>query len=307
MNPFDWRGPAFLLFYVLLACGILALQWYFQKRAGESQYHGNDTARLQAKVAQDPHLIAYLRAGRHELIRVAIIALLGRGLLVANGDKLQASPYAVTKARRPLDKAILTLYKREGKAQTAFTDATISSEIENIHKQLRNMKLLPNETQTLSRFLGVLFTIGFLWFVAGQKITLATARGHHNIGFLLLLAVLIVPIAAIAVNAQTRSPARSRTNLGDHVLNGVRRQFAGLGKRSESLDFDGQTGEIAFYAAAIGSISLPPKVEAIIEPLDLNPPARPPNNAQRGNSSCGGSCGSSCGSSCGGGGCGGCG
>ncbi len=279
----------------------MALLWYVQKVYEERNSEG--VTALGSRIARDPYLLACLRGGTGELILVALVALLERGLLKAKGDKLKADGDAAGKARRPLDKAILGLYKKSGEGQAAFADAIVLSEAGKIHEELCGMQLVPNGGGKRFRIFSGGVAVGFLWFVAFRKIGIALERGHHNIGFLIMM-VLCIPLVVMIMSAERTHTTRTR--LGERVFSGVCGRFAGLGRRSSSLRFNGQTGEIAFYAAAFGLAGLPPAIASVIEPLDLAPPAPPPSSvggAQGG----GGSCGStSCGSSCGGG-CGGCG
>ena len=80
MNPFDWHGPAFLGFYLLLTLAVLAGIYYL--RATREL----DAARGRMPV--DPYEIAYLRAGPAGAISVAMVSLLERGHLTTNDGML---------------------------------------------------------------------------------------------------------------------------------------------------------------------------------------------------------------------------
>jgi uncharacterized protein (TIGR04222 family) len=254
---------------------------------------------LEAEVAKDPYLVACLRGGSRELIQVALIALLERGLLKAQGNKLKAAADATDKVRRPLDKAILRLYKKASTGKAAFDDVVVLSEVDKIHERLREMALLPKVQAEPFRIHSGYAAVGFLWLVALVKIIIALGRGRYNIGFLVIMAIIFVPIAAVMICSRGSS-----TYLGKHVLNKLHWRFASLGNRSSLLQFNGQTGDVAFYAAIFGLSGLPPAITSIIEPLELIPPPPQPSSGSDSSSSSHSSCSSSCG---GGGGCGGCG
>jgi uncharacterized protein (TIGR04222 family) len=296
LNPFDLRGPEFLAFYLVFSAGTLFLVWML-RRWRELGAEGS-AASAAKEVAQDPYQVAYLRGGRDEVLRVAVVSLLERGLLEADGEDLRTTdPEAAAKARRALDKAILTKFADQGKAQSLFSDEVALGEADVIAAPLKLGKLLPDEGVTGARVGLAITATALLWLVAGVKIAVALARGRTNILFLVLLAV-IVPFAIYAV------VRRFRTALGDEVYSRLQTVFSRLGDRGPALQANQTTGELTYLAAMFGVSALPAAMLGIVEPLQL----RRPRPAASGGSGCGSSCssGSSCGgSSCGGGGCGG--
>src|SRR5262245_20730923 len=100
MNPFDLRGPEFLAFYfffslvVIIAIAIL-------RRIAES----GDAPQI---VLGDPYLIAYLRGGENEAMRVAVISLFDRGLLVRNEKRIRRADHVTSgMAQRPIEYEML--------------------------------------------------------------------------------------------------------------------------------------------------------------------------------------------------------
>jgi uncharacterized protein (TIGR04222 family) len=304
MNLFDLRGPEFLVFYFTLSIFVLIAAWLVQRllEAGRP----GDEAAWGRGVAKDPYQVACLRGGPDELIRVAIVSLMERGLLAADGDELRATVQdAADHARRPLDKAILTKCAASARAPSLFTDEVIGGEAAMVAATLEEKGLLLNQRIRALRAATVIVAVGLLWLVAGIKIAVALARGRHNILFLILMAA----VAAVVGMLLTK---RRRTALGDRTLAYLRETFAGLGSRRDSLQMNGKTGEIAFLAAAFGMAALPAALTLVLKPLDLRPP-KPQHSGwgSCGSSSCGGGgggggCGGGGGGGCGGG-CGGCG
>jgi uncharacterized protein (TIGR04222 family) len=84
MNPFALTGPAFLVLYLGVCAGSLALAWAI-RRAGEPS--GGGSAQLN-----DPYAIACLRGGAEHALAVAAFSLLERGLLERTKGGLRAVP-----------------------------------------------------------------------------------------------------------------------------------------------------------------------------------------------------------------------
>ena len=82
MNPFDLPGPQFLAFYTALGVGVTLLL-HLLRWAAES---GKP---LKVNFS-DPYLIAYLRGGENEALRVATVSLIDRGLFKMQGSELVA-------------------------------------------------------------------------------------------------------------------------------------------------------------------------------------------------------------------------
>jgi uncharacterized protein (TIGR04222 family) len=298
LNPFDLRGPEFLLFYGVLAVCSFAYLW--RARRERESGSGSSVAALATELAQDPYQVAFLRGGRAETLRVAVISLLERGLLKAKGDRIQtAKSNAVELARKPLDKAILTKFETEDTARSLYTDTIIKDEADVIGDDLKDKKLLPDAGAKAKRNRDALTALAILWGVAGIKILVAFSRGRHNVLFLILIAVVAAGILLAMAN-------RPRTVLGNQVSERLKLVFARLRDRRETLQFHQTSSELAFLAAAFGMAALPVSASIVVSPLRLQP-ARQVGST--GWSSCGSSCSSasSCsgGSSCGGGGCGG--
>ena len=73
MNPFDLRGPEFLLFYFIFSAAVLFILFYLRQR-DESPDAGKPPL-------DDPYLVACLRGGEIEALRVATLSLIDRGFL----------------------------------------------------------------------------------------------------------------------------------------------------------------------------------------------------------------------------------
>jgi uncharacterized protein (TIGR04222 family) len=295
MNPLDMAGPQFLIFYLVLgALTIAALVIARRIREAGEGPHVN---------LSDPYLIAYLRGGANEALRVATVSLVDRGLLEADGTTLKTvRDAAAAGVRRPIEKAILDKFGSLGAASSVFDDSSVAASTSELERSLRQVKLLPDAATQTARLGRLFLALAVLWGVAGLKIVVALSRGRRNVGFLVVLAIVFAIVAA-AVSF------RRRTARGDAVLSDVRRLFEHLRSRRSSLRRGGGTAEATLLAAAFGIAALPSLEWAYAQSLY-------PRAARSSSSSCGSSCGSSSscssssscgGGSCGGGGCGGCG
>jgi hypothetical protein len=88
MNPFELPGPQFLAFYAMLGAAVL-FAVYVLKQGAE----GGAPVRLPST---DPYLIAYLRGGAYETVRLGVVVLVDRQLLdfddgvrVVTGEKVK--------------------------------------------------------------------------------------------------------------------------------------------------------------------------------------------------------------------------
>src|SRR5688500_3770156 len=93
MNPLDLRGPEFLLFYTLFSGLVIALAAAV-RRVRESRATSIEPPRkvifdIEGRAgATHPYMIACLRGGKNELVRVAAVSLVDRGLLESTEDGL---------------------------------------------------------------------------------------------------------------------------------------------------------------------------------------------------------------------------
>jgi uncharacterized protein (TIGR04222 family) len=103
VNPFDLRGPEFLIFYLIVSASVI-VALILLRRTLES------ASPLKLDLA-DPYLVAYLRGGQEETLRVALVSLIDRGLLIADGTRISRADNVTPEAvRKPLDRALLQTF-----------------------------------------------------------------------------------------------------------------------------------------------------------------------------------------------------
>lgn len=285
MNPLDLSGPDFLIFYVAL-CAVMIVGGVIVRRKIESA----PTPRLDLS---DPLLIAYLRGGEAEAMRVATVSLVDRGLLTCSGTRLKTATHARAESvRRPIEKELLRKFASGDEAASMFDDSKLKSMCEEYEQTLKRVGLLPDDYITRVRmviFGFVALTLGGIGFA---KLIVALERGRTNVCFLVVLIIVAIVIAS-------RQLFPRLTESGQAMLEGVRNLYAELKDRANFLQAGGATIEPMMLAAVFGVGALAGSGFAYTKTLF------PRAKQASGSSSCGSSCGSACGSSCGGGGCGG--
>lgn len=288
MNPFDWRGPEFLAFYFLLAAVTIVVAWRLRRRV-ELRLSANRVARLT-----DPYAIAFLRGGKNEMVRVATIALVDRGLLRVEGDTVVTSDVGKeTRPERTVERELLEACRMRREGKQLFELHVCAGAAHEYELELERMRLLPDAEIRAARMRIFIAAAALLLAVAGIKLAVALSRGRTNIGILTAFAV-IAPIVLYAV-VLTR-----RTAMGSAYLGELQNLFRSLLGRQ--IHPGGGSTELTMLAAIWGITVVPSQTFPWAEELFK----RTHQSSNFGSSS---SCGSSCSSGCGGGGggCGGCG
>lgn len=308
MNPFDLSGPQFLFFYLLLVLVTVFVVSRLRRlsdemRAAPATMGSEMKGRLvrlrtgresdMSSIASDPYMVAFLRGGKNETLRVAALSLVDRGILQHHEEELIVS-WNITPAhvRRPVEQALVRHFTTRNTAQSIFNDKTLEASCGEYEAALAKAGLMPDSEQKSKRRALFLAGVIFLGGVAVIKAIIALSRGRFNLFFLVIMT--IVALVALAVVIFPR-----QTPAGRELLRDLRTLFGSLRNRASSIRPGGSSNELAILAAVYGMSA----VSAIHFPWarKLFPKA---------NDSSGGACGSSCGSSCGGscgGGCGGCG
>jgi uncharacterized protein (TIGR04222 family) len=287
-NPFDLRGPDFLVFYGGLGFAVTIVVFWL-RRAGE---RGDPPRPLS-----DYLDIAFLRGGAGEAIRVATLTLVDRGVLAIAGDTVRVEQSdASRRVTRPTERAIVLAAGRGTKAADLLNDARVTTAATTeCEPGLVRQGLIPNADQAAARRRLWLMAGGALAIVAGVKIAIAMSRGHSNIGYLVTLAVIFVVVTFLVTHPR-------RTPAGNVLVADLETLFGGLKDRAGSLQPQQGGSDFALLAAVFGvGAALPIHPEA----TKLFPRTTGSGGSSYGDSSGGSSGASSCGG--GGGGCGGCG
>src|SRR5215475_5298158 len=137
MNPFELRGPEFLLFYFCFSLVVIYAIAFLRRRAESGPAPKIDLG--------DPYLVAYLRGGENEALRVAAVSLVDRGLLIADDENLKAKKGSLDKVRRPIEKALLQKFAQSHKATIIFGDSLLKASCSEYQTTLSHLSLLPDE------------------------------------------------------------------------------------------------------------------------------------------------------------------
>lgn len=293
LNPLDFYGPQFLLFYLCYGTLVVGSATVIRRRFEAYEI----TSRIENELAADPYLIAFLREGTAHLVGVTVLSLLDRGLLTAHKSQLQTADglNSVETARRPIEKAVLQRCMVPTSVTALTQDPNIAVVCEQMAGQLRAWGLLPDMYDTPRRLMLLGGGMLLLWMATLMKIAVAFARGHHNIGFLLILSVAATITLLVFL-------LKRRTSAGDRALARMKTMFARLPSHANHLKLGGASTELVLLAAVFGFAVLPSSVMHPLRPLHLGGP-----ETSNTSSSDGGGGGSSCGGGGCGGGCGGCG
>jgi uncharacterized protein (TIGR04222 family) len=300
MNPFDLPGPQFLALYAML--GIVAVWAVYQLKQNAE---AGEPGRLPVS---DPYVIAYLRGGAVEAVRISIALLVDRKLLVIGTGDTVALHEDVTSIHgsNDLERAIL---EQCASAQRP-RDLVISQRLTEVARRsyepmLTQMNLLAGPDVKARRARDAGLAIVVLVAVAVVKVAVGLSR-NRPVSFLVLSAIVFVVLTMMMIRGR-------RTVRGDRVLGDLTTLFDALRERADELRPYSSTSELALLMAVFGLHAVP----AMAFPFKRAfTPAASASSCGSGyscggsSSSCGGG-GSSCGgggSSCGGGGgCGGCG
>lgn len=281
MWPFDMRGPDFLFFYLLMGAIVITALALLRHASERS-----DTPKVNLS---DPYLIAFLRGGKNETLRVVTMSLIDRNLLTPSGTKICSTEAAWGKARSELEQKVVKHFTPSAEASSLFKSKEADADMRRYEEELTRLGLLPDDEVKQARLMRMSVALLVLLGLAVAKIVVALSTGHTNIEFLCILAA-VLSFVLVKVS-------RPRlTQSGERMISDLRTLFGGLKSRGSELQGGASPAEFALMAAVFGMATVP-------DAKKLFP--------QGGGSSCGSSCGSgggdSGGSSCGGGGCGGCG
>jgi uncharacterized protein (TIGR04222 family) len=271
-NLSPMQGPLFLLGYFVFSC----LTILVARRIQRFHESGNIASieDIAKKVAHDPYQIAFLRRGRNETLRVAVVSLIERRLLIPNHERLTARrSIDPAKTRRPLDKALLQKFNAQDRASRIYTDDGLLKEADAIGKPLESMGLLPDGKASATRLTLLIAVTAFLWTVAGVAIGVAMAHGYTRLFFLCVM-MIAVPVATYAMLN------RPRTVLGERVVAFLRDFFSDLAMRRDAIAADAADppkSELTYLAAVFGLDMLPLEISDKIDPLNLYAPEESPN------------------------------
>lgn len=291
MSPFDLNGPSFLLLYLVLGAVVCVVL----RRA----IARNEAAGTWTPLRNDPYLIAFLRAGAAEAVKLAVVALVDRGLLRYDGKRLSlVRADASQLVQRDIERDVLARCAAGAAADAVLVGAARMPACVACRAELVAGGFLTGPSAIAQRVPPVLLALGLMLGVGSFRIMLALARGHHNIILLLILMLLFGGVALWQLLLDS-------TGRGAVALADLRTLFARLRTRAPRLTPGGETNEMALLAAVFGLAALPPRVFPYVQQMYGQRPGGGDSDSSSGG--CGSSDGGGSSGCGGGGGCGGCG
>jgi uncharacterized protein (TIGR04222 family) len=285
INPLELTGPNFLIFYLFLGIAVI-VGLYLIRRFIES----GPVPRIDYS---DPYLLAYLRGGELEAMRVAAVSLIDRGLLKLSDRRLEiVNDKAIDLVRRPVEAAVLRRAQATSDIRRFFDSRTIRATTVEYKETLQRLHLLPDKQISRVRVLLLSVVLAILVGFALASAIAAAMRGRYNILFLILLTAIFCGIAIRHYNP-------FRTALGDALLADIQTLFQSLKSRAPMIRSGGATGEAALLMAVFGINALPSATFPAARQLEDK---RRSTTTSCGGGGCGGGFTCSGGSSCGGGG-----
>jgi uncharacterized protein (TIGR04222 family) len=306
-NPIDsMPGPQFLVFYGMAIFFTLAVCWI--------RTRGRDaTDRLPPPSIPrdiDPYEVAYLRGGENEVVRVAIFSLMQRGYLQVAEEKslFRTGADRQTIAREPrhpdphhlspMEREVFDWFESPRTADRIFQSTLpgrVREHCADLEQRLQAGHLLQPPQRKAAALRAGLLGAAVILGLGTYKLLAALARGHRNVEFLLVLAL----VGTSLLVAVCRLPRH--THLGRRYLYRLQKAFEQLRDRTRFTTSAAADPNAALVVGLFGAAVLAGTPFEGYHKMFQRSAAH---------ASCGGGCGSSCGGGGGGGcggGCGGCG
>jgi len=285
-NPFDLRGPEFLVFYAILGVTTWIVEKFLINNIGR--------AFARSQTLEDPYLIAALRAGIDETIRLGLISLVDRGIIKADSNnKIFAEKKNIRFSRNLEEQIIKALPDNPA---NVYNNRKAQEAAMSYETELEKTGLLAGEDVKRHRKIYWIVCSLLLGLVSAAKIIIALQRGRKNIWFLVMLTAFFLWLLFKAYNDRS-------TPAGKDMLAQCRKKFEKLKKNKSGIKPGGATNELILLGAVFGVETIPATTFAYVKDLSPKTASFLTGGSGCGSSGCsnGGGCGSGCG------GCGGCG
>lgn len=247
----------------------------------------------------DSYLIAYLRGGKNEVLRIITIALIEKKILKLESKKLvKEKNLELDDELIPIEKKVAAYFRYPNKASYIFSKKKFGNFFENYELALQEQKLLPNENIKFLRKITSVCLFGLGLGIGILRFVFSILNNHYNIIFLLILLILFSFIfIRFSFPRLTSKGKKTLRSLQSLVQADRFNQTYKNGKQDFDLD------RALFISAIIGSSFISSNYNYAKE---LYPKTSDQKNWNSDSSSIsGGSCGSGCSSSSCGSGCGG--
>jgi uncharacterized protein (TIGR04222 family) len=272
-NPIDLPGPEFLAFYIALSAVVLLgfeASWFAAAKGG-----------APGKLPADPYLVAYLRGGREEAVRVALLALIEQGAVTVEGNILSGVERDPRFRRVPLENELLGSLGRPRPFRGLIDNGDGGPACAAYQAQLEAAGYVRSERAMAAGKAIHAALVTFLAAVAAVKLIVALSRGRTNVGFLIGLAIVVLTVGE-------RRRLSLTTRRGQRALAAVQGLLRGAKDRITSLGRGALADELLMVAGAFGLGVLPVVDFAFVTTLGVRPPIPVPAADSSSGSSCGG-------------------
>jgi uncharacterized protein (TIGR04222 family) len=245
MYLFNLPGPQFLLFYALFALAVIGACAFV------THFMGPSKPVSYTELTSDPYLIAYLRDGAQEAIKVAIFNLEDRGILEFDSGLVIANKRVDPGTlRRPFDRAVVSRCEQLVIPKTLLYNAALTEECDRYQAELERRGLLSDAQARSGHMKVFLVALSLLAGVALVKIVAAVEAGHPKMEPFVMLGLMACFVAFKAAMPRT-TPAGRATLSGLDTL--LKRLMSGANR----LRAGGATNEAFLLAAVAGIDALP--------------------------------------------------
>ena len=215
-SPFDLRGPPFLAFYAGMCLATISIL-----PIARGLLENGEPPRLPLN---DPFVLAYLRGGPAETLRTATLGLFDRNFLRHEGDgALGATQEAKDFVGTDLERACLSFFTPFDTSSNLLRDADCLARCAAYREVLEPLGLVPRASQRRVRHILLALVLLGLGGATFEKVSIALATGHRNIGFL-LIETAVAMVLAVKVHNHVRTAS------GDALLRDMRGLFAPCGR-----------------------------------------------------------------------------
>jgi uncharacterized protein (TIGR04222 family) len=309
-------GPAFLFVYACIILLTLVVCWWRMREADPTA----NLSPLPLRSNPDPYEVAFLRGGTNEVIRLAIFDLIQRGYLKhAEQHKWsgkteqrisQAYKHPDPRHLSPIESKVFDFFSSPRIATDIFQTDSLSGEVEKLCLDygLRldaEQVFCPDEVRSAAWRIGLQGTAVIVG-LGGYKLLVALSEGHHNVMFLIVLAVASV-FLLVKICKPSRLSARGRD-----YLSRLQGSFERLKPKAGIVGGGVPETALPLLVALFGVAALTGTSHAYFSQMFKRSGTSGGGcgggcGGGGASSGCGGSSGCSGGGGCGGGGCGGCG
>lgn len=194
----------------------------------------------------DPRLIACLRGGVEEVIRISTVSLVEKGYLKLDWNVVAVNPEK--DQREPTDAVegrILGLTVTSQPAVSLLSDSRLNDLCADFEEALKKAGLVPNQAQVRGRMIRAVTGLVLILGVGVSKIWIALSEGRSNIWFTVALMTLFSGLVLYSLRSR-------RTRRGNNFLSGVQRLYQGALFQSDRLRAEGRIEELVLLTSVFG-------------------------------------------------------